>query len=78
MSQFHYVVMYDTETDKWSVEDEGGFLDGNVWSGQDVDGEPFWHWVEEGTREEAIDSKCTNMLHSLVTIWPSPLTNGEL
>ena len=79
--QYHYVVGYDSEFDRWFVEADSWsyFSDGNVFD-SDTDDRTGYGWMvpEEGSREEAIDQKCLNMLNSLVTIWPSPETNGEL
>ena len=84
MAEFHYIVGYDSEADKWFVEyDPTGYLpDGNVFYPERADSPEWgyngWHTPDEGSREEAIDEKCLNMLVSLVPIWPSPLVNGEL
>jgi hypothetical protein len=79
--QYHYVVGYDDTSMKWFVEYDttAYFQDGNVWDDEQYR-EQFYGWSvpEEGSRSEAIDNKCMNMLNSLVTIWPSPLVNGEL
>ena len=79
--QFHYVVGYDSELDKWFVESDttAYFHDGNIWD-DDKYREQFYGWSvpDEGSHEEALDYKCLNMLQSLVPIWPSPLVNGEL
>ncbi len=79
--QYHYVVGYDSELDKWFVEFDttAYFQDGNVWD-DDKYREQFYGWSvpDEGSDEEALDNKCLNMLQSLVPIWPSPVVNGEL
>jgi hypothetical protein len=79
--QFHYVVGYDSEHDRWFVESDSTayFVDGNVWDEKQAEVEFVgWKVPEEGSFEEGIDEKCINMLYSLVPIWPSPLVNGEL
>jgi len=79
--QYHYVVGYDSELDKWFVESDttAYFQDGNIWD-DDKYREQFYGWSvpDEGSDEEALDNKCLNMLQSLVPIWPSPVVNGEL
>jgi hypothetical protein len=79
--QYHYVVGYDSELDKWFVESDttAYFQDGNIWD-DDKYREQFYGWSvpDECSDEEALDNKCLNMLQSLVPIWPSPVVNGEL
>ncbi len=82
--QYHYVVGYDSEKDRWWVESdpEAYFIDGSVWSRENANdpnhGYLGWFQPEEGTFESDLDLKCWQMLHSLVPIWPSPVVNGEL
>lgn len=64
--QYHYVVCFDEETGKWSVEDETKYLDGNIWDEADQD----WYWARDA-REELIDERCTIMLTTLASIWPA-------
>ena len=79
--QYHYVVGYDSEMDKWFVEFDttAYFSDGHMWDDEQYR-EHFYGWrvPSEGSPEEALDQKCMNMLNSLVTIWPSPVVKGEL
>ena len=77
--QFHYTVMFDTESDTWSVEFDPSayYPDGNIYDKSNDIGHG-WFFPEEGSFDESLDHKCWQMLHSLVTIWPSPLVNGEL
>ena len=79
--QYHYVVAYDSETDKWFVELDttAYFSDGNVWDDEQYK-ESFWGWKvpEDNSPEEDIDKHCIQMLHSLVPIWPSPVTIGTM
>ena len=79
--QYHYVVGYDSDEDRWWVEFDptAHFPDGSLWSDKAADETGYgWLMPEEGSREEALDEKCWTMLKSLVPIWPSPVTNGEL
>lgn len=74
--QFSYVVTYDSDKDKWFVDDYmTNNMDGNVW---DDDLGLFFADDAHAPMSEGIDRKCYQMLQSLVTIWPSPLVNGEL
>jgi len=79
--QYHYVVGYNSDKDRWFVEYDPDvyFPDGYVWDDKSAD-ETGYGWIvpEEGSHEEALDNKCLNMLLSLVPIWPSPVVNGEL
>lgn len=84
MPQFHYVVGYDSDEDRWFVEsDPFAYLpDGNVFY-HDRSMSPEWGWngwhvPDEGSHEEELDEKCFRMLGYLVPIWPSPVVNGEL
>jgi hypothetical protein len=82
--QIHYVVGYDSEEDRWFVESDptAYFPDGNIWDQKKSDSSDWgylgWGIPEEGSFEEALDQKGYDMLKSLVPIWPSPVTNGEL
>ena len=79
--QYHYVVGYDSENDRWFVESDttAYFSDGHVWDDEQYK-ESFYGWSvpEQGSFEDELDMKCLNMLHSLVPIWPSPVVEGEL
>ena len=82
--QFHYVVGYDSEKDRWWIEadPEAYFPDGNIWfpdrAESDEWGHYGWYLPEDDSFEAALDLKCWHMLQSLVPIWPSPVVNGEL
>jgi len=78
--QFHYVVGYDSEMDRWWVEFDttAYFPDGNLWDDEAMKTGWGWSIPDSGSFEEALDNKCVNMLNSLVPIWPSPVVNGEL
>jgi hypothetical protein len=81
MAQYHYVVGYDSDKDRWFVEydPDAYFPDGYVWDDNKADEYGYgWMIPEEDSQEEALDAKCLNMLQSLVPIWPSPVVNGEL
>jgi hypothetical protein len=82
--QYHYVVGYDSDEDRWFIEYDptAYFPDGNIWDQERSDSANLayqgWYSPDDGSREEALDEKCWTMLKSLVPIWPSPVTNGEL
>lgn len=69
--QFHYVVVYDSDTKSWGViDDDSGYLpDGNVW---DESVYPGWfHPDPDGYPQAAlIDERAFTMLRTLATIWP--------
>lgn len=69
--EFHYLISYNTDTKKWKVEDESGFLpDGNVWDQSQVDVmDVGWRYANDSW-EELIDERCHNMLNALLPIWP--------
>ena len=65
--EFHYVIKYDTETKKWSYDDDmTDSLDGNVWT--DEDG--FFWPAPEYPQSEIIDERCRTMINTLMSIWP--------
>lgn len=70
--QYHYVVVFDDETNSWGVLDdtEGYLPDGNVW---DEGVEYGWFWPDGDIypRESAIDQRCFTMLTTLASIWPA-------
>ena len=80
MANFHYVIGYDSEMDRWWVEFDttAYFPDGNLWDDEAMKTGLGWSVPDRGSFEEVLDNKCMNMLNSLVPIWPSPVTNGEL
>lgn len=69
--QFHYVVVYDSDTKSWGViDDDSGYLpDGRVW---DENAYPGWfHPDPDGhPREYVIDERAFTMLRTLASIWP--------
>ena len=75
MAQFHYVVGYDSELNKWFVESDttAYFSDGNVWDEQQYK-ESFWGWCvpQEGSHEETLDYHLLNTLQYIVDTFPTP------
>ena len=73
--QFHYVVGYDSEMDRWFVESDttAYFSDGNVWDDKQYE-ESFYGWkVPETAEEEAIDYSLLRVLESCIPgILPGP------
>ena len=68
--QFHYVIGYDSDKDRWWLEadPEAYFPDGNVWD-EENEG---WFLPEEGSDEESLDAKAWRVLKHLTVTWPSP------
>lgn len=74
--QYHYVVVYDSEQDSWSVESHpyAYFADGNIYSKEAWDN-TGWGWIfpDENSDEERIDYECFRILESCVPgILPTP------
>jgi hypothetical protein len=74
--QYHYVVWYDTEEEKWEVESdmEIHFPKGNVWS-PDGDYEECGHsffFPEKGTPEYVLDESLWRTLLYIVDTFPIP------
>ena len=65
--QYHYVVAFDDQTKKWSLEDETQYLDGNVWNPEDM--EFFWPDENNSYPEYVIDERARQMVSVLATIW---------
>jgi hypothetical protein len=67
--QYHYVIAFDDQTKKWSLEDETQYLDGNVWDTEDQE----WFWPDENNSypEFVIDERARQMISVLATIWPA-------
>lgn len=69
--QFHYVVIYDSASKTWAVEDgavEAYFPDGTVW---DWDTHKWLHPDPDNFPEvAAIDERAYTMIRTLATIWP--------
>jgi hypothetical protein len=70
MMQFHYVIGYDSDKDRWWLEadPEAYFPDGNVWDEENEN----WFLPEEGSDEESLDAKAWRVLKYLTVTWPSP------
>ena len=67
--QFHYVINYDTETQKWEFdEDMTDSLDGNVWS----DDTGFFWPAPEYPGTEEVDASCRKLLVSILDVIPAP------
>ena len=60
-----YIVSYNTETQRWSVDDETMYIDGNIWDNREEE----WSWAT-GPHDELVDSRCRNMLIALAPTWP--------
>ena len=74
--QYHYVVGYDSEIDRWFIESDttAYFPDGNVWDDNQYR-ESFYGWKvpEEGSPEEKLDYAALRILEScLPGIIPTP------
>ena len=73
--QYHYVVGYDSEMDRWFVESDttAYFQDGNVWDDEQYR-ESYYGWrIPETPEEEAIDYALLRVLQSCVPgILPGP------
>lgn len=75
--EFHYVVVYDSDTKSWNVIDETPYLpDGNVYD-EDAD---WYGWFfpdeVEQPQEALIEANARNMLNVLASIWPE-VDHGE-
>lgn len=76
--QFHYVVGYDTELNKWFVEYDTAayFHDGHVFDDNRFEerewGFSGWWFPDEGSDDEALDQTLLHTLDSLVDIIPIP------
>ena len=77
---YHYVVGYNTKTNKWFVEYDTGsyFPDGHVWDDNQYE-EELWGWgvPTPGTPEDAVDNELVYMLESLVDTWPTPKEGSQ-
>ena len=68
--EFHYLVKYDSNTDKWSLDEDTNYiLDGNVWSENDG----WFYPSPEYPNSESIDVDCRKTLYYLADTWPSPI-----
>jgi len=69
--EFHYTVMYDTDSKAWSVEPDPSmyYPDGHMYS-KDV--WPGWSVPMEGSSDEALDVDLLHTLQSIVSTLPVP------
>ena len=77
--QFHYVVGYDSEFDRWFIESDttAYFQDGNMWDDEQYR-EQFYGWrvPDEGSPEDALDMAALSMLKSYLGNIPTPASQG--
>ena len=72
--QFHYVIGYDTQTQKWFLESDttAYFSDCNLWDEEQYR-QNFYGWrVPEVGPEDGLDESLLNTLYSLVDVIPIP------
>lgn len=73
--QFHYVVGYDSEMDRWFIESDttAYFSDGHVWDDEQYR-EHFYGWrvPAEGSDDEALDNTLIRTLGYIVDTFPVP------
>ena len=69
--EFHYTVMYNTDSKAWSVEPDSSmyYPDGHMYS-KDV--WPGWSVPMEGSSDEALDADLLHTLQSIVSTFPVP------
>jgi hypothetical protein len=75
--QLHYVVFYDTDTQKWGVEFDTSayFPDGNVFDNNFIaaeTGHGWFHPASETPMESALDDSLVRLLGYIVDTWPAP------
>jgi hypothetical protein len=75
--QFHYVIGFDTDMQKWFVELDtfGYFPDGNVYEYDSSSPETGYGWFapcDDTPDLEALDQTLLNTLYSLVDVIPIP------
>jgi hypothetical protein len=77
MAQFHYVVFYDTDTQKWGVELDiyACFPDGNIFDA-DAAMQTGYGWFApaqvDTPLEAALDESLVRLLGYIVDTWPAP------
>jgi hypothetical protein len=74
--QFHYVVFYDTDTQKWGVESDTAayFADGNIYD-DDSATQTGYGWFapsDDTPMEAALDDSLVRLLGYIVDTWPAP------
>jgi hypothetical protein len=78
MTQYHYVVGYDDEEDRWFLEldREAYFPDGNMFDAAKAEspewGYSGWFQAEEDHPETAIDEKAFRTLQYIIDTIPKP------
>jgi len=82
--QHHFIVYFDTDDNKWHMEDSWELLaDGNVYNpnliqrGFPNDIYPGWFVPEEGSQDEANDHECWKVLLSTIDILPTPMIGSS-
>ena len=76
--QYHYVVGYDTDMNKWFVELDttAYFQEGNVWSNDELEETNYVHYgffaPRFGTPEYVLDEHLLNTLQYIVDTFPTP------
>ena len=75
--QFHYVVGFDTDMQKWFVEFDtfAYFPDGNVYDYDSSSPETGYGWFAPGDDtpvEAALDESLVRLLGYIVDTWPAP------
>ena len=75
--QYHYVVAYDSEYDRWFVESDpyAFFPGGNIFSLEEAERAHGDGWIfpDENSDEERIDYECYRVLESCIPgILPTP------
>jgi hypothetical protein len=78
--QLHYVVFYDTDTQKWGVEFDTAayFPDGHIYDDDaahitNSDYSYGWHTVTDDTPiTAALDDSLVRLLGYIVDTWPAP------
>ena len=78
--QLHYVVFYDTDTQKWGVESDTAayFPDGNIFISDDRlpdrwEAPDFWESPDSDTPiTAALDESLVRLLGYIVDTWPAP------
>ena len=74
--QFHYVVFYDTDTQKWGVESDTAayFPDGHIYD-DDSATQTGYGWcaiTDDEPITAALDESLVRLLGYIVDTWPAP------
>lgn len=76
--QFHFVVGFDTDSNRWWVESEPDayFPDGNIWDGDRSDSREYgffgWFMAEDDSAEAKLDLALFRALQSSLSSIPVP------